>query len=106
LLAGAVITMWTPLGQAAGDREQGTANEPEEVQKLKEVTVKEKAGAPGLEVSPSKTVIEVDKFSTIGVPNSVLDVLKTQVAIDFRGETDLDSGIDSVYMRGFDARAS
>jgi outer membrane receptor protein involved in Fe transport len=103
LLAGAAIMMWPPLGVAADDGEQATAKEQEQVQQLEDVTVKEKAGAPGLEVSPAKTVIEVDKFNTIGVPNSVLDVLKTQAAIDFRGETDLDPGIDSVYMRGFDA---
>lgn len=74
-----------------------------QVQKLEDVLVKDKTGAPGVVLAPSETVIEVDTFRTVGVPNSILDVLKTQAAIDFRGESDLDPGVDSVYMRGFDS---
>ena len=75
----------------------------DEVNKLEDLVVEEKGGAPGITVSPTETVIELDKFSTIGQPDSVLDVLKTQAAIDFRGENDLDPGVDSIYLRGFDS---
>jgi outer membrane receptor protein involved in Fe transport len=103
LMAGTVILAQPAPGLAADAREQASAGEEKQVQQLEDVTVKEKTGAPGLEQSPTKTVIDVGRFPTIGVPNSILDVLKTQAAIDFRGETDLDPGVDSVYMRGFDA---
>ena len=103
LLAGAVMLALPGWSLASDADRQGTGREPQDVQQLEEVTVKEKAGAPGLEQSPTETVIEMDKFYTIGAPTSILDVLKTQAAIDFRGETDLDPGVDSVYMRGFDS---
>jgi outer membrane receptor protein involved in Fe transport len=104
LLAGAVLMACPVPGMAADAAEGQVAQTPEEdIQHLQEVTVKEKAGAPGLEQSPTKTVIDVERFTTIGPPTSVLDVLKTQAAIDFRGETDLDPGVDSIYLNGFDA---
>lgn len=74
------------------------------VTKLDDVIVKEQAGAPGFKPSPSKTEIEVDTITTIGPPNSVIDVLKNQAIIDFRGQSELDPGVDSIYMRGYDAR--
>jgi outer membrane receptor protein involved in Fe transport len=104
LFVGAVLMAWPSMGMAADAAEQEENRAPEkEIQHLQDVTVKEKAGAPGLEQSPTETVIDVDRFTTIGVPTSVLDVLKTQAAVDFRGETNLDPGVDSVYLNGFDA---
>jgi outer membrane receptor protein involved in Fe transport len=104
LLVGVVLMAWPSTGMAADTDEQEENRAPEEeIQHLQDVTVKEKAGAPGLEQSPTETVIDVEKFTIIGPPTSVLDVLKTQAAVDFRGETELDPGVDSVYLRGFDA---
>jgi len=80
------------------------ADKDEKVARLDDVIVQDKGGAPGVTVTPEKTVIDLDDFSTIGTPDSVLDVLKTQAAIDFRGENDLDPGVDSVYLRGFDSQ--
>ncbi|MGD9158775.1 MAG: TonB-dependent receptor plug domain-containing protein, partial [Desulfobacteraceae bacterium] len=74
-----------------------------EIKRLEDMVVKEEAGAPGLKVSPSETVIEIDDFETIGPQTSVLDVLKTQSIVDLRGQTELDPGVDSIYMRGFGA---
>ena len=102
MLVGAVIMMWPCPGTAAESGGADKAGAQGEVQQLEDVTVKEKAGAPGLELSPSETVIEVDKFTTIGVPDNILDVLKTQAAVDFRGDSSLDPGVDSIYLRGFD----
>lgn len=75
-----------------------------EVKQIKEMVVKESAGAPGFKTSASKTTIEIDNITTIGPPNSVIDVFKTQAIIDFRGQSDLDPGVDSVYLRGFEAK--
>lgn len=75
-----------------------------QVQQIDELVVEEKAGAPGYTPSPSKTTIELDKIDFIGPPNSVLDALKTQAMVDFRGASDLDPGVDSVYLNGFSAK--
>jgi hypothetical protein len=99
LLAAVVLISRPPLGMAADIAGEQAAQAPEsEIQHLQDVTVKEKAGAPGLEQSPTQTVIDVEQFTTIGPPTSVLDVLKTQAAIDFRGNTDLDPGVDICFM--------
>lgn len=95
LAAGLMPLCWATAG--------GAAETEEEVQQLEDVVVKDKGGAPGLQTSPTETVIELDKFKTIAAPNSIVDVLKTQAIIDFRGESDYDPGVDSIYMRGFDS---
>ena len=61
------------------------ADQESEVKHLEDMVVKEKGGAPGIEQSPSQTVIEIDKFTSIGPPSSIIDVLKTQAIVDFRG---------------------
>lgn len=88
---------WMPIFAEEAESES-------EIKHIDDMVVKEQAGAPGFIQSPSKTVIEVDNITTIGPPNSVVDVLKTQAIIDFRGQSDLDPGVDSVYMRGYDAK--
>ena len=95
VLAGILLMAWAPLGHAA-DQEP-------EVKHLEDMVVKEKGGAPGIEQTPSETVIEIDKFTTIGPPSSIIDVLKTQAIVDFRGATDLEPGVDTIYLRGFGA---
>lgn len=77
---------------------------PEQVQQLEDMVVKEKTGAAGLEQKPSKIVIDLDRRPTIAVPDSIVDVLKGYAIIDFRGESDIDPGVDSIYLRGFDAK--
>ncbi|MBN1932053.1 MAG: TonB-dependent receptor plug domain-containing protein [Desulfobacterales bacterium] len=101
LLIGAALMVWTSLGMAADAREQEVAQKQEEVQQLKDVVVTEKGGAPGLEQSPSKTVINVEDFTVIGAPGNIEDLFKTQAIIDFRGETDLVPDSDTLNMRGF-----
>jgi outer membrane receptor protein involved in Fe transport len=104
LLAGALLMACPLPGMAADAAEEQAAQAPEsEIQQLQDVTVKEKAGAPGIELEPTETIIEVDKFITVAPSDSILDVLKTQAAIDFRDQNDLDPGVDSVYLNGFDS---
>jgi outer membrane receptor protein involved in Fe transport len=73
-----------------------------DVQRLDDLIVTERAGAPGLTLSPTETVIEVESFPTIGPAGNVVELLKTQAIIDFRGDSELDPGVDSLFMRGFD----
>jgi len=98
---------WPVFAQEA-EPESGPAKQSEQatdsdVKKLKDIVVTGKSGAPGLETKPLKTVIEMDDFIPVAPSDSVLDVLKTQAAVDFRGENDLDPGVDSVYLNGFDS---
>ncbi len=82
---------------------QQADSESKAVKKLEPIVVTGKSGAAGLEQLPEKTVIDLEDFKTIGSQNSVLDVLKSQAVVDFRGATDQDPGVDSIYLRGFDA---
>ncbi len=104
LMAAAVALLASPCF-AASDSPQV-----DEVHKLEGIVIMEKAevpeektGAPGLKITPAKTVIDLEKFKTIGPQTSVIDVLKTQAVIDFRGDNSLDPGVDSIFLRGFDA---
>jgi outer membrane receptor protein involved in Fe transport len=80
---------------------QTTDSESQPVKKLEQIVVTGKSGTPGLETTPSKTVIEVDDFSVIGPTSNIQDLLKTQAIMDFRGETDLVPNSDTMTMRGF-----
>jgi outer membrane receptor protein involved in Fe transport len=96
VLTGILLMARVPAGHAA-DQES-------EVKHLEDMVVKEKGGAPGIEQSPSQTVIEIDEFITIGPPSSIIDVLKTQAIVDFRGASDLEPGVDTINLRGFGAK--
>ena len=61
----------------------------------------DEAGAPGIKVTPTETVIDLEEFKTIGPQTSVLDTLKTRAIVDYRGANNLDPGIDSIFLRGF-----
>ena len=87
----------------AGGLSLAADNTPEDLQQLEDVVVEDKAGAPGLEQMPQGTVIDMEEFKTIGPQTSILDTLKTQAIVDFRGSNTLDPGIDSIYLRGFGA---
>ncbi len=75
-----------------------------QVQQMDELVVEGKAGAPGYTSTPAKTTIELDKIDFIGPTNSVLDAFKTLAIVDFRGASDLDPGVDSVYLNGFSSK--
>ncbi len=101
LLAGMALMLWTPSGMAAEVLEQKVPQEQEKVKQLEDIVVTGKGGAPGLEYSPSETVIDVEKFPIVGAPGNIEDLLKTQAIIDFRGQTDLVPDSDTLNMRGF-----
>jgi outer membrane receptor protein involved in Fe transport len=91
------------LAASENDRQE-EESEPGQIQQLEEIEVRETSGAPGLQQTPTETVIDVDTFRTIGPQTSVLDILKTQSIIDFRGSNGFDPGVDSIFLRGFDAK--
>ena len=74
------------------------------VQQLEEIEVKGKTGAEGIETRPTETIIAIKKVPVIGPQTSIIDVIKTSAAVDFRGDNSLDPGVDSIYLRGFDAK--
>ena len=98
VVAAALVMLWTPAGHGADDQPAAGQN----VKKLKEMVVVGQSEQEGIKQTPTQTVIKLDEFETIGPKTSVVDVLKTQAIIDYRGETDLDPGVDSIYLRGFD----
>jgi iron complex outermembrane receptor protein len=104
LMAGIFSMMAAPGYVDAEAEQQEQKQQQEQVQQLDDMVVKEKYGVPGVEQTPTKTVIDVQTAPTIAVPNSIVDVLKRHAIIDFRGESDIDPGVDSVYLRGFDAK--
>ncbi|MEZ4526438.1 MAG: hypothetical protein R2941_11015 [Desulfobacterales bacterium] len=100
LLTGIFFLMLSPIPAVSESTQE------QQVQQLDDIVVREKKAAPGaLEQTPAETVINVQELPTVGVPSSIADVLKRHAIIDFRGESEADAGVDSVYMRGFDATA-
>lgn len=74
------------------------------VQEIEEMVVEGKANATGYEATPEKTTIELENVTLIGQPTSALDLFKTQAMVDFRGASDLDPGVDSVFLNGFSSK--
>ena len=95
-LLGIALLWWQPCGAA----EEAEKN----VQQLEDMVVEDKAGPPGITQTPTQTTVELDTYPVIDHKNSVIDVLKKQPIIDFRGQTDLDPGVDSLFMRGFESK--
>lgn len=82
----------------------GEEDSSESIQEISEMVVEEYTGAPGHILTPSSTTVIPDETDFIGQPTSVLDVFKTQAMVDFRGFSDLDPGVDSVYFNGFSSK--
>ncbi|MCK5163311.1 MAG: TonB-dependent receptor [Desulfobacula sp.] len=54
---------------------------------------------------PSKTIIDVENYSSPGVPQNITDFIKDRAIIDLRGQSDLVPEPDTVFMRGFESRS-
>ncbi|WDP90075.1 MAG: TonB-dependent receptor [Desulfobacter sp.] len=100
----ALLFLLIPPPLPAQESQPDKAADKEQVQELEDMVVEEKAGAPGYTPAPSQTTIELEDITFIGQPNSVIDVFKTQAMVDFRGQSDLDPGVDSVYLNGFSSK--
>lgn len=88
----------------AAENTQQTEDPAAVVQTLEDIEVKGEVSVAGIRTTPAETVINLGEFKTIGPQTSVIDVLKTSAAIDFRGNNSLDPGVDSIYLRGFEAK--
>ena len=96
-----IVALITWAAMALGAPSAWSADANQDLQQLDDVVVTEKTGAPGVVQTPSETVIEMDRFSTIGVPNDATDVLKRNAIVDFRGTSDLMPEEDDITLRGF-----
>ena len=96
-----MLIPWAPCPVRAHDIE--TPNS--ESHTLQEFKVKATKIVPGpMLYEPEETIIEVENYQTPLAPQSILDILKDQVILDFRGPSGLVPGSDTAYMRGFSSR--
>ncbi|NLI33022.1 MAG: TonB-dependent receptor plug domain-containing protein, partial [Deltaproteobacteria bacterium] len=72
-----------------------------QVQDLGQIQVTAEGEKEAFTLSPSATILDLDDYQTIEIPQNVGDIMRDLVIFDFRGETDLVPGIDSFQMRGF-----
>ena len=75
--------------------------EEQEIQKLDDILINTQGEKREMNPTPEGTVIDASEFETIGEAASVLDLLKTQAAVDFNGLTDLTPNEDTISLRGF-----
>ncbi len=75
----------------------------QEVMKVGEIQVTAPREKEGIVVAPSTTTINVDEYKVLGTPQNIVDILKDQAIIDFRGLSDLVPDDDTISMRGFSA---
>ncbi|MDY6844541.1 MAG: TonB-dependent receptor plug domain-containing protein, partial [Thermodesulfobacteriota bacterium] len=80
------------------------AQEEKETIKLEQITVTAPGENEGVKITPQSTIINVKEYKTPGTPQNVVDILKDQAIIDFRGQSDLVPSNDTIQMRGFGGR--
>nr|WP_249037240.1 TonB-dependent receptor [Desulfobacter hydrogenophilus] len=97
-----ILICISPLQADEKKAEKDTANS--KVQEIEEMVVEDEARAQGYKTTPSQTTIELEDITFIGEPTYILDAIKINAMVDFRGASDLDPGVDSVYLNGFSAK--
>ena len=97
-----MIPLFWPVLLAAQENKAEPKAEP--VQEIEEMVVEDKVGAKGYTSTPAGTTVKLEEVTFIGPPNSVIDVFKTQALVDFRGMSELDPGVDSIYLNGFSSK--
>ena len=55
-------------------------------------------------IEPQKSIIRLEDYESIGVPQNVGEIVRDQVIIDYRGGTRLVPDDDTLYMRGFSSK--
>ena len=100
-MAAAMIVMLIPaVCFGAENRGSGTRD----VYITEDMTVTAKKTIAGIEMAPQKNTINIESYQSVTPATSVVDLLKTQPTIDFRSESNLDPGVDSIFLRGFDSK--
>lgn len=82
-------------------KEEAEKNE-QKVLKAGEIQVTAPGEKEGIVIAPSSTIINVEEYEPTGIPLDIVDILRDQAIIDFRGYSDLTQENDNIYMRGFD----
>ena len=74
------------------------------VQHIDEMTVVGKKEQPSVSLEPQKTLIDIETYESPTIPQNVGDILKDFVIMDYRAQSDLVPGYDTLYMRGFSSK--
>ena len=80
----------------------------ETVVQIEEIQVIAPKLEPDIELNPSSTVINVEKYKKPSPIRNIVDILKDSALVDFRGKSDIDvaseRGESPILLRGFDVR--
>ncbi|MFW6216240.1 MAG: hypothetical protein ACOC3Y_00270, partial [Desulfohalobiaceae bacterium] len=84
IVVGLTIVFWT-----CGFWGPAWAEEEKQAQEMEEMVVREKANVQKIRFQPDRDIILVDEYEQPVIPKNMVDVIKDQPSIDFRGKTDL-----------------
>lgn len=105
ILLGLVMFAIPQLGLAEEAGKEEAEKKEKKVLKVGEIQVTAPKEEEGIVVTPSITTINIEKYKQPGTPQNIVDILRDQAIIDFRGSSDLVQTNDNIYMRGFDTRS-
>jgi len=71
---------------------------------IDDITVVGKKEPPPVTIEPQKTIIDLETYKSVTIPQNVGDILKDLVIMDYRGQSDLVPNSDTLYMRGFSSK--
>jgi len=80
------------------------AAEKEKAHDLGQVEVTAEKENQQVVIEPQKSIIRLEDYESIGVPQNVGEIVRDQVIIDYRGGTRLVPDDDTLYMRGFSSK--
>jgi len=102
MLLGMLTFVIPQLCMGVEEIEKEAGKEKKKVLKVGEIQVTASRDK-GIVVVPSMTAISVEEYKIPGTLQNIVDILKDQAIIDFRGKSDLVPDYDTIHMRGFDA---
>lgn len=71
---------------------------------IDDITVVGKKESPPVKIEPQKTIIDLETYKSVTIPQNVGDILKDLVIMDYRGQSDLVPESDTMFMRGFSSK--
>ena len=74
------------------------------VKYIDDIRVVGKKEQPSVSLEPQKTLIKIETYKSPTISQNVGDILKDFVIMDYRAESDLVPGYDTLYMRGFSSK--
>ena len=88
----------------ASNQEAADSGGQDRVYQLGTVQVLEQENEKKVILQPKSDVIIVDEYKQPVIPQNVVDVIKDQPIIDFRGASDLVPDDDTIFLRGFSSK--